>query len=404
MHLFAPLSTEMSRALEDIPALVDKTFPLPGRFRSGLPKDIAELSRLLTSDRGERELSYLGRPNLLSAYLRYFLPWNIFRLARLLPCLDISLTPGDTVLDLGAGPASFAAALWMTRPDLRRVPLELRCVDRTAAVLEAGKKFFTALAGAGSPWKIVTIRGTIGPRGTLSAALRGKPAALVCAVNVFNEIYGEACPGIDGPAQAAGHSARLLDSLAAASAPVLVAEPGVPRSGEFLSCLRSVLIERNRFPLSPCPHTGGCPFPGGASAAGKKRWCHFAFETDDAPAALRKLSAAAGIPKEGAVLSFLYAAPKAPRFSPENQTDKKQFENPAAGPVRIISDAFPLPEEKFGRYACSGQGLVLLAGKKFEIEKISSGMLLNVLPSQQRDPKSGALIAEASSAESLGPV
>ena len=78
--LFALLPPETRRLMDGIPALIEKTFPLPGRFRSALPSDVAELSRLLTSGRGERGLSYLGRPNLLSAYLRYFLPWNLYRL------------------------------------------------------------------------------------------------------------------------------------------------------------------------------------------------------------------------------------------------------------------------------------------------------------------------------------
>ena len=378
-RLFAPLPPEARRLMDGIPALIDKVFPAPGRFRSALPADVAELSRLLTSGRGERGLSYLGRPPMLSAYLRYFLPWNLYRLCRLLPGLDIRLAANDHVTDLGCGPLTFAAALWMSRPDLRAIPLEFHCIDRSGPALDAGKKFFAVLAGGG-PWKMHTVKGGID-------TAKMKPAALVCAVNVFNEMFGDfsRC-NADAMKRNAEKSARLLASYAAASSSVLVVEPGFPRCGEFISLLRSEFIGRGRQPLSPCPHNDACPFPAGISKAGaKKRWCHFSFETDDAPAALRKLSTAAGIPKERAVLSFLLAGPANPNADPPTPV------------LRVISDAFPLPQNRFGRYCCSRQGLVLLGRKKDIIERTASGSLVNAIFTKGGiDPKSGALEAEFS--------
>jgi hypothetical protein len=401
MNLFAPLKPETRRALDGIPALIDKTFPLPGRFRSSLGDDVAELSRLLTSGRGERSLSYLGRPNLLSAYLRCFLPWNLYRLCRLLPGLDIPLAANDAITDLGSGPLTFALALWICRPDLRDLPLEFRCVDRSGPALEAGKKLFVTLAGEKNPsllrspgplcglWKIRTIKGDIG-----AVTVRGKPAALVCAVNVFNEIYGD-IPHSDSAnlRRGAEKAVRLLAGLAADSASILVVEPGVPRSGEFISMLREVFIQGKRRPVSPCPHSGQCPFPGGtvlgASRTNKKRWCHFAFETGGAPKEILRLSALAGIPKERAVLSFLLAGPKTaakPEKAGQNEI-----------PVRIISDSFTLPRNRFGRYGCSERGLVLAVGEKQTIESTSCGDIINAAftEPEDRDLKSGALIATA---------
>jgi hypothetical protein len=393
MNLFAPLKPEIRRALDGIPALIDKTFPLPGRFRSALGGDVAELSRLLTGGRGERSLSYLGRPNMLSAYLRYFLPWNLYRLCRLLPGLDIPLAAGDAVTDLGAGPFTAVLALWLCRPDLRELPLEIRCVDRSGPALEAGKNLFAALAGENAPWNIRTVKGDIG-----AVTRKGKPAALVCAVNVFNEIFG-GIPHSDsaGLRRGAENAARLLGVSAAAGASILVVEPGVPRSGESISMLRDIFIQEKRSPLSPCPHSGQCPFPGGVTRNGtrgavgtnKKRWCHFAFETEDAPKELRRLSAQAGIPKERAVLSFLLAGPA--------RASKPEKPEPGTVPVRVISDAFPLPDNQFGRYACSERGLVLLAGDQAAVVHSPSGAFMNAVfaAPEQRDPKSGALLAGA---------
>jgi hypothetical protein len=409
MLLFPPLETGTRHVLDEFPVLIDKVFPLEKRFLPGLGRDVAELSRLLTGAQGERGLSYLGKPALLSAYLRYFLPWNVYRLSRLLPALPLSLSPGDAVTDLGSGPLTLPLALWISRPELRGFNLEFRCLDRTGTVLEAGLKLFHALAGPGCPWTIKTVRASLG------SPVYGPKAALVTALNVFNEQFRNH-PG--SLASLADKSARLLLSLAAESGVLLAVEPGIPRSGEFIAALRSSLGEYGRFPSSPCPHRGLCPLPGAKDRRGKGKWCHFAFETTDAPPVLRKLSAAAGLPKERAVLSFLLAAPpsdpRANGFSggkkraqaPEKAAEKNLF-------VRIISDAFPLDGGKkqsgkngsprsqgenrrarFGRYGCSARGLVLVAGEKDDVDALPSGALPE-LPApvhENRDPKSGALL------------
>lgn len=391
MNLFESLPSETRRELNAAAALIDKTFPLPRRFRAALPAGVAELSRLLTSGRGERRLSYLGQPNMLSAYLRYFLPWNLYRLCRLLPALDISLAAGDLVVDLGAGPLTFTAALWISRPDLRSLPLEFRCIDLSGPALEAGKSFFAALAGGASPWKIQTLKGPAGGRRREKflgpdSFTGGRPASLVCAVNVLNEMYSGIPHGDQaGLARCAANSACLLANFAAPAASILVVEPGVPRCGEFISLLRGLLMEQKRFPRSPCPHHNACPMPGGLSRAGKNRWCHFVFETDDAPRPLHTLSAAAGLPKERAALSFLLAGPAAvcPPCGGEEA-------------VRIVSDAFPLPGNRQGRYGCWARGLALAAAEQSVIRNIAPGALIyaGFEKNAVRDPKSGAIVVE----------
>ena len=179
------LPPETLNILDSLPSLIKKTFPIPGRFRSALPSDIAELSHLLTNRRGDRTLSYLGRPNLLSAYLHYFLPWNLYRLCLLIPRLDLCLSQGDTITDMGCGPLTFVSALWIARPDLRKVPLEFFCIDRSSPALEAGKKFFAALSEGKDIWNIHLVREDIDFR-QANITRKVKPASLVCAVNVFN--------------------------------------------------------------------------------------------------------------------------------------------------------------------------------------------------------------------------
>jgi hypothetical protein len=393
--------TETKKTSSSLSVLIDKTFPMPGRFHSSLPSQVAELSRLLTGARGDRSLSYLSRPNYLSAYLRYFLPWNILRLSRLLPSLDLNLRAGDIIKDLGSGPLTFVSALWLSRPDLRAVALEFICIDNCAPALAAGKKFFAALcAGEECAWKVNTVREKINLK--TKTALARKKAALVCAVNFFNEIY-EDLPHTNSEAlkRAACDAALLMHNQATPEAVILTLEPGVPQSGQFISLLRSAFLELDRPPLSPCPHSETCPMPGGKTAFGKtafgkansktvntkNRWCHFAYTSEDAPKELCRLSAAAGIPKERLVLSYLLAGAQ----------KQGQKQTKTAEKVRVISDAFALPGNKSGRYGCCSDGLVLITGNKSRIEKITSGELVaksGSIADSTRDSKSGALIME----------
>jgi hypothetical protein len=389
--LFPRLSGETRKILDGLPGLIDEVFPMPGRFRAGLPGDVAELSRLLTSERANRVASYLGKPPLLSAYLRYFLPWNIYRLSRLFSTLPLELKPNDALNDLGTGPLTLAASLWISRPALRSIPLEFRCLDRTQAVLEAGKKFFAALSGKDNcPWTIKTIRGEIRRNGSLSVVIRGKPAALSAAINVYNELFWDFTQADESkPENFAESHARLLSALTETQGSVLVVEPGIPRSGEFISLLRSSLMKEGRIPFSPCTHPGACPLPGGRSA-GKAKWCHFAFDTGDAPEELHRLSAASRLPKERAVLSFILAGPSKKREPVSGRLVK----------IRIISDSFPVGgeterEKTWGRYGCSECGLVLVTGSRRSLESSPPGTLeeLQIIKGL-KDAKSGGLIAE----------
>ncbi|MDR2740138.1 MAG: rRNA methyltransferase [Treponema sp.] len=400
--IFPPLPVKMQRRLDAIPELVDQVLPIPKRFRSGLPRDVAELSRLLTSGRGERNGSYMSEAPLLSAYLRYFLPWNVYRLIRLLPALPLSLNAG-VITDLGSGPLTLPIALWISRPDLRSIPLEFRCMDRTAAVLDAGKKIFAALISgdtkddAAAAWTIKTVRASLGD------PVRFPKANLVTAVNLFNELFGELPRTGRSPQRAlsifAEKQARLLSALSLESGSILVLEPGVPRCGEFISLLRDALIAQGRLPLAPCTHADPCPLPGTSASRsdkGDSKWCHFAFTTADAPAALRRLSETAGLPKERAVLSFLLSGPV---NAPAPESDPASLLT-----VRVVSDAFPLTgKEKrpghaalHGRYGCSARGLVLVSGKKDGIEALESGAQLRLAMKkpERRDGKSGALELE----------
>jgi len=298
--------------------------------------------------------------------------------------LNINLTAGNTITDLGCGPLTFVSALWITRPDLRSVPLEFNCIDRVFPVLEAGKKFFSALGE--STWKINLIKKDINIQKTDDRGSR-KNASLVCTVNLFNEIHERVSHNnTEALRLMAANAARYMHSEAAKDASILTVEPGVPQSGRFISLLRSEFINLGRKPASPCTHEGYCPLlpHKHGSSAKKERWCHFAFEASDTPKDLQNLSKAAKLPKERLVFSFLLTGTAS-----------------AEGKIRVISDAFPLPGNRFGRYGCSGEGLILLAGEKKTMENACSLSLVeqgrsafDIIATEERDAKSGALIYE----------
>ena len=374
--------------IRDLPSLLEKTFPIPQRFRSRLPHDIADLSQLLTNQRGQRSLSYLTRPDYLSAYLHYFLHWNIYRLCFLLPDFDFHLKEETVITDIGCGPLTFTCALWICRPDLRGIPIEINCIDRSGPVLEAGEKFFNALSGADNKWKINLIKKEIDFRKTNLILKNNKKASLVCAVNVFNEVYDKLPHSdIEALRQTAENAAKLLhneineNSRQKDHSSIFIVEPGVPRSGKFISLLRDELLKLGHQPVSPCTHNKTCPF----LSRQKEKWCHFAFSTENAPKELLRLSIAAKLPKERLVLSYLLTS------NNEKINDNRL--------LRVISDSFPLSNEKqesavHGRYACSSRGLILLKGGKHQIQTTASGSLVEAKIYTERDEKSGALTGE----------
>ncbi|MDR2444980.1 MAG: rRNA methyltransferase [Spirochaetaceae bacterium] len=380
--LFPPLSAGVRRGIEELLPVIEKTFPLKWRFSAALPKNISRLSALLTKERSELNGSYMSDPVLFNAYLRYFLPWNVWRLSRLLPALRPEVTSGTAeIVDLGSGPLTLPVAVWIALPELRRAPLRFHCVDRNGAALEAGVKLFHALSaesGEKTAWQVKTYRAALGER------LKLPPAAMVCAVNVCNELFQKLPQaGTAALAVNAKKFAHSLSSLASDSGRILVVEPGAPRPAQFLSLLRGEFIGQGLSVEAPCPSSRACAMMGGRRG---QKWCHFNIEADGAPPLLHKLSAAAALPKEKVTLSFLLVSKKT----------ASRRSTPGILDVRVISDAFPLPGGMTGRYGCCEKGLALLSGDSL-VEKYRQGSFLQLeMPTKTvRDAKSGALVIAA---------
>ncbi|MFZ5426006.1 MAG: small ribosomal subunit Rsm22 family protein [Thermodesulfobacteriota bacterium] len=360
--LFPRPAPALTDALDAYRQVLEAVHPLKAKHRAGLPDDVKRLSMALTAERGPGpQANYLSGPANLSAYLYYFLPWNLYRLSRLLNGLDFDLPEGASVLDLGCGPLTLAQALWISRPKLRERRLRFVCVDQTGQALRAGKALFEALTGEkGGAWTIDTVH---------SPAHKApvEPFHAVIAANALNELArGRGEQGHENMERMAD---MLLERMSAEGRLLLV-EPGTRLGGKLLSRLRDMLREEGLKPLAPCTHGEDCPM----LAPRWRSWCHFVFPAEGVPGWLATLTRLSGLDKDRLSLSFMHMAAKAAY---------------GARLRRVVSHRFPLPGGQ-GVYSCGAEGLRLLTFRQ-ALPGLVSGALLDaeLPPPGARDPKSG---------------
>ncbi len=385
--LFSPPPSSLVEGLDGFRALLKKVMPLRAKHRMALSGQIRALSGYLTVDRDELPRDYMNQPPLLSAYMHYFLPWNLYRQGRLLAGLNLRIRPGAQIVDLGAGPLTFLIALWLARPELREQELHYLGVDRSDGVLKHGRQLFQLLA-AESPWQVRTER--------RPAGVARKPLADVLVMaNFLNEMEtgGEPRPrGRDTDDEEhvtpQEHLFERWETQVAENAAILLIEPGMRASGRNLYRLREAALERGWQVQAPCPHGEICPMPGQRN----RPWCHFNFRADGAPVWLEKLSRQAKLPKDRASLSFLLLTRG---DEPPVKVDGPGILSDGQGWVRVVSETFDLPGYQRGCYGCSDRGLVLLQEPKGEmgISPRPGGLLAVTWPDKPAtDQKSGAWI------------
>jgi hypothetical protein len=394
-ELFPPLPGQARELLEDYQRHLDAVAPLKPKHRRDLRYAVADLSRALASERGGLRSDYLQAARNASAYLRYFLPWNMYRLARLFTGLDSAgLGPdpadGSTILDLGAGPLTVAKALWLARPDLRDRELTFHCVDRSKKVMGTGLALLRAMTSqqGGLRWRVRLVHEPLAK----GLGMVRERAALITAGHVLNELAWDRREHLED--QVADLFARMTDKLEpGAGSRILLAERGTRLGGTLLSLARAAALEQGFAAQAPCTHASACPML-------DKRvnsWCHFNFAVDDAPEWLHRLTKQAGLAKESAPLSVLLVAP--PEDAPH------QAETADTLDVRVISDMFPVtPEPLKARYGCAAAGLVLLRGKTGQVRGLQPGQELTGMHicEGERDPKTGAPVIDLGAKHDAG--
>ena len=388
------LTRETVAILNSFDEIIQGVRPLNSRQLQQLPENIRNLSHQLTDDRASRRLGYMNDNIQLSSYVRYYTWWNLVRLTRLFANIPATVFPTTdcTCLDLGSGPLTVVTALWLARPELRKLKLTWYCLDVSANSMALGEDIFLSIAARTSeePWHIVRVKGAFG------TSIKQKAGFLTCA-NMFNEL--DQASDMPPEFQTKKYYEQIL-RYCEKDAGVLLVEPGVPKAARTLSLLRTRFIKDGRTIAAPCPHAEECPMSGFKAYTGSKnKWCNFAFSTEDAPARLQKLSVAAKLPKERATLSFIAVDAAKSAVASTSSTTVSTVD------VRIASDKLKLPNYMCGYYACTRFGLALVKLPDENNKKLpkppfrpQSGDLLSVkiktpdfLP---KDEKSGAIIIE----------
>ena len=299
-ELLPALPDVVRRELDALGQALRTVRPLRSAHYRNLPADIEALSRLLTCERSGLYRPYWSSPASTSAYLYYFLPWNVLRLARLfrslpLPDPRLWLEKGQTplLLDGGSGPLSVPLALWLARPEWRALPIQVLAVDNAVQPMELGRGVMAAWGDIlGQPvWQVRVERGSLEhmPRlecklaDTLERQERHLRPWLLTAANVLNELSAESRQmnrEDDEDEEGSGGVRRLenlLDELEPLCWPAplnedetgsadeallpaaLFVEPGTRLGGKTISRLRDAALERDLMPLAPCTHRAPCP-------------------------------------------------------------------------------------------------------------------------------------------------
>ena len=394
------LTRETVTILNSFDEIIQGVRPLNSRQLQQLPEHIRALSHQLTDDRASRRLGYMNDNIQLSSYVRYYTWWNLVRLTRLFANLPDSVFPTSdtTCIDLGSGPLTVVTALWLARPELRKLRLTWYCLDVSANALSLGEDIFLSIAAKAKaadesiePWQIIRVKGPFG------TPIKQKAGFLTCA-NMLNEL--DQASDMPPEFQTKKYYEQL-QRYTEKDAGIILVEPGVPKAARTLSLLRTRYIKDGRTIAAPCPHAGECPMSGFKSYTGSKnKWCNFAFTTEDAPHKLQKLSDMAKLPKERATLSFVAVDT---RVKPEHDTKVHHEHDKDGDFIRITSDKLRLPNYLCGYYGCSQYGLVLVTLPDENNTRLprppfrpKSGDLIQVKTktpdSLPKDEKSGALI------------
>lgn len=406
--LWKPLNSAAKKILDNFDLALDSVFNLTPAQKAQLPKNISALSKLLTSERSDRRLSYMNDRESLSAYSYYFLWWGLVRLTSLSAIRDID-APNDIALDIGSGPLTVPVALWLSNPKLRERPLQFYCVDISSGALKLGTLLLDYImtqlpSNGGTRWRVIPVKGAYG------VDIRQK-ASLITSANMFNEVI-----------DFFGDEKTSLLKFATSDSTVAIIEPGDPQSGLFISKTRKKLLKKDFIPLSPCTHFMDCPFPAvAAHHGGKAKWCNFAFCVDDfedkkgttsvsehlikAPKRLLDLSKRSHLKKTRAALCYFIGKCTGEPLptntdSQEKESKVREADNDNIKTFRITSDLITLPWGEGGYYAC-GDGVLHLLIPVVEEGKDSvlhfyngDRVVLSMSPRKTfgRDKKTGAVI------------
>jgi len=268
------LSPMLQRTLTDWLGLEGLPERDPVRYQM-LCQSVAELSRLFTKDRAERQRSYLDEASLRAGYLAYFLPVNLAKVQALLDELP-ALEPGErplVILDVGSGPGTAALGMldWLQQqPGARPRAVDAVVLDQSAHALREAEQFwmvYTRAAGITGA-TLTPLRADVAKGRWLDELRTRRPDGfdLILAANVLSEVG-------DGTKDAIERRTALSEGLLGLLAPqgsLIIMEPALRETSRSLHQVRDALLAKQACTVySPCLHEHPCP-----ALVKEGDWCH----------------------------------------------------------------------------------------------------------------------------------
>lgn len=303
------------------------------RHKSPVAADVLRLSALFTSERGSRARTYMRDPALRRAYLAFFVPHNVARIALLLQRVrGDGLLPeheAPRVVDVGAGPLSGILACWAVWGRLGGA----WAVDLSRAALDDGAEVLAAVGADVGGLTLVEKSITAAPRSWLPPP---GVADLVVAANVLNEL--------SDPREVQGR-VDVVGACVGALAPqgrVLIVEPSLRVEARALMGVRDEIVEGDvAAVLSPCRGARSCPL-----LRTRGDWCHGELVWGARPLAYTELEKATKLPKQALSTAHLLLA-------------STETTAPTSG-LRLVGGVMRA-DDRDRRYAC-GRDLVTIEG------------------------------------------
>jgi ribosomal protein RSM22 (predicted rRNA methylase) len=276
------------------------------RARHGEPdRDVAQgvrtLSRLFTRERNALGSDYFADPALLRAYLLYFLPVNVAKVASLFGEMPALPARPLRVLDVGSGPGVGALAVLghLTEHGIAaQEESEVIAVDRSRRGLQEAEALWAQVSATRRGRPAVRFHAVPLDLERPGARVPWKTGAfdLVILANSLNELFRSATDPI-------ARRVMLLESLLDALSPdgtCLIVEPALRETTRNLHHVRDRLVAARRATVySPCLHERPCP-----ALARPDDWCHEERPWSP-PAMLRAIDREAGFIKDALKFSYL---------------------------------------------------------------------------------------------------
>lgn len=148
MFLESTLQEDSIQIIKDFDKIVADVRNLSGKQKLSLYGAIKNLSHQLTDDRNSRRLGYMNEAGYISAYINYFMWWNLVRMCRLFANLPnsafepLAKSENPVAIDIGSGTLTVVIALWLSRPELRAKKIKWYCMDLSQTALSAGEDLY----------------------------------------------------------------------------------------------------------------------------------------------------------------------------------------------------------------------------------------------------------------------